>query len=345
MAMILVLGGTEFVGRAIAAEAISRGHDVTLLNRGTHPAPAGARQLVADRRDRRVLEAALHGAGASWDAVLDTWSWEPFVVRDTARLLEPLAGRYLSVSTRSVYAEPVSAGADETHPVVESSADDGDPALDWAAATADLDYARLKAGAERAVVEAFGAERSYLVRPGLILGPHENIGRLPWWLTRIARGGDVLAPGDPSSGFQYIDARDLASWMLDLATGSAAPGAYDAVSPAGLHTLGELLAECVRVTGSDARLRWVAEERILAAGIEPWIELPVWLPQGPDHESLHESDTAKAQAAGLGLRPLASTVDDTWAWLTSSGGRVAQRSDRPALGLDPARERALLDAL
>ncbi|WP_290806289.1 NAD-dependent epimerase/dehydratase family protein [Herbiconiux sp.] len=340
MTAILILGGTEFVGRAIADVAIARGHEVTLLNRGTRAAPEGARQITADRRDARMLEQALREAAGTWDAALDTWSWEPFVVRDTARLLESRVHRSLYVSTRSVYAHPLPPGAGETHPLVEGSADDGDPAR--GGGSSEIAYPRLKAGAEKAVIEAFGPDRSYIVRPGLVLGPHENVGRLPWWLTRIARGGEVLAPGDPASGIQYIDARDLAGWMLDLATGTAPAGCYDAVSPAGLHTLGELLEACVRATGSDARLRWMTEQRILAAGIEPWTELPIWLPQGPDHEAMHESDTTKAVRAGIRLRPLAQTVDDTWAWLTSIGGRAPQRLDRPALGLAPERERELL---
>ncbi|MGD8194873.1 NAD-dependent epimerase/dehydratase family protein [Herbiconiux sp. P18] len=360
---VLVLGGSEFVGRAVVEAALAQGAEVTVVNRGTHPAPAGVRWLRADRRVPDELADALRAAGhqgagsggaerdSRFDLVVDTWSWEPWVVRDSARLLEPWAERYLLVSSRSVYADPVPAGATERHPVVESSADDGDPRQPGAVPAQQLDYARMKAGGERAVQEAFG-DRGIVVRPGLVLGPWENVGRLPWWLGRIARGGEVLAPGDPATGIQFIDARDLAWWLLGLPEAVTdehrdAPGAivaFDAVSPVGRHTMGGLLEACVAVTGSSARLRWLPEPMLLAGGVQPWTGLPIWLPAGADHDSLHGSDVSKALGAGLVLRPLEATVADTWAWLGELGGAAPRRADRPALGLDPALERRLLDA-
>lgn len=333
---ILILGGAEFLGRALVDAALARGAEVTLVNRGTHPSLPGTTSLVADRRDHAAFERALASVDTRWDAVIDTWSWEPYVVRETARLLEPQADRYLYISSRSVYADPAP-GADETAPLVDASPDDGDPVLGDAA---EVDYPQAKAGAELAVLERFG-ERAFLIRPGVILGPHENIGRLPWWLNRMAGGGDVLAPGRPDDGIQFIDSRDLAEWTLHLATGSAAPGAYDAVSPVGLHTMGSLLDACVRVAGSPDRpptLRWTADDVVLGAGIEPWIELPLWLPAGELHDALHGSDVSKAVAAGLTYRSPVDTASDTWTWLQSVGGEVPQREDRPALGLAADKE-------
>ncbi|THG33526.1 NAD-dependent epimerase/dehydratase family protein [Naasia lichenicola] len=349
---ILILGGTEFVGRALVAEAVAAGHDVTMLNRGTKPAidsrDAQITTLVADRRDAAGLRSVLEGAGAGWDAVLDTWSWEPYAVRDTARILEPLTERYLYVSTRSVYADPLPAGADETAPVVAASADDGDPEGSdpdrLTAVDPSRDYSRVKAGGERAVLQSFG-ERATLLRAGLILGPHENIGRLPWWLARMARGGEVLAPGRPEYGIQYVDARDLAAFALLLATAENAGGAFDVVSPADRFSMGELLQACIAAaapTDRPTRLRWVDEDLLLSAGVAPWIELPIWLPQGEDHQAMHESDVSTAVAAGLRHRPLQETVADTWSWLRSIGGAAPQRMDRPVLGLDPEKEAAIL---
>ena len=202
---LLVLGGTNFVGRSVVGEALRRGDEVTTVNRGVSgEPPAGARRIQADRRDSRALEAAL-GAD-EWDAVIDTWAMEPVVVRESARLLAGRAGHYGYVSSRSVYCWPLPVGRDESAPVVN-----GDPE-----STGHADYAAAKRGGELAVLERFDG-RALLARAGLILGPYEDVGRLPWWLGRISRGGRVLAPGPADRGLQYVDARDLARWMLDAA--------------------------------------------------------------------------------------------------------------------------------
>ncbi|MFC5820565.1 NAD-dependent epimerase/dehydratase family protein [Nonomuraea harbinensis] len=322
---LLVLGGTEFVGRAFVTEALALGHDVTVLNRGTHEPPAGVTALRGDRARPDGLDAL---AGGEWDVVADTWSWAPSAVRDAASLLAGRAGHYVYVSSRSVYAPPVPYGADESAPVVEGSPDGGEGG-----------YAEMKAGGELAATAAFGG-RALLARAGLIIGPHENIGRLPWWLSRIARGGPVLAPEPAGLGLQYVDARDLARWCLEAALDGVG-GAFNVVSPPGFVTMRELLETCVRVTGSDAELRWTSEEAILAAGVQPWTDLPIWL-TGEGHAFVHGGDVSRAVAAGLRCRPVEETVADTWAWLRSIGGRAPVRPDRPAVGLDPDVEATLL---
>ncbi|MFB6890470.1 NAD-dependent epimerase/dehydratase family protein [Kitasatospora sp. NPDC056327] len=323
---LLLLGGTEFVGRAVTEAALERGWEVTVFHRGTHAPPPGTRVLHGDRTAPDGLAAL---AAGEWDAVVDTWSAAPSAVRDSARLLAGRAGRYAYVSSRSVYAHPAPAGADESAPVVEGSPDDG-----------GVPYPQAKRGGELAVLDAFG-DRALLLRAGLIVGPYENIGRLPWWLNRIARGGPVLAPGPRDLGLQFIDVRDLAAWTLDaLAAGLGGP--YDVVGPRGHSTMGELLEACVAATGADAELRWTAPERIAAAGIEPWGQLPFWIPPGELYDTMHGSDTGRAVAAGLRCRPAARTVADTWAWLRSVGGVAPQRPDRPAVGLDPELEAAVL---
>ncbi|WP_345564494.1 NAD-dependent epimerase/dehydratase family protein [Streptomyces plumbiresistens] len=330
---LLMLGGTEFAGRAVVEAALGRGWEVTVFHRGRHEPPAGVRSLHGDRTAPDGL-AALAAADGDWDAVVDTWSAAPRAVLEAARLLRGRADRYVYVSSRSVYAWPPGAGCTEDSPLVEGASADAD----------QTDYARDKRGGELAAVEAFGADRSLLVRAGLILGPYENIGRLPWWLNRIARGGPVLAPGPYDLPIQYVDVRDLAEWILDSAERRAS-GPYNLVGPSGHATMGTLLDACVDVTGAAAELRWTDPDVVLDAGIEPWQQLPVWLPPGSEgHAALHGADVSRALGAGLRCRPVTETVADTWSWLRGIGGVAPQRPDRPAVGLDPELEAKVLAA-
>ncbi|GGP97733.1 reductase [Streptomyces mutabilis] len=316
-----MLGGTEFVGRAVVEAALGHGWEVTVLHRGRHAPPPGVRALHGDRTAPDGLAALADG---TWDAVVDTWSAAPRAVRDSARALRGRVGRYVYVSSCSVYAWAPPAGYTEDAPLVEgASADAG-----------QSHYARDKRGAELAVLDAFGADRSVLVRAGLILGPYENVGRLPWWLNRVADGGPVLAPGPRDLPLQYIDVRDLADWILG-AVQRKLSGPYNLISPSGHATMGALLEACARVTAGAAELRWTDPEAVLAAGIEPWTQLPVWTPPDSDlHEALHQADVSRALATGLSCRPVGDTVTDTWSWLRSIGGTAPRRPDRPPVGLD-----------
>ncbi|MFF5175810.1 NAD-dependent epimerase/dehydratase family protein [Micromonospora sp. NPDC000089] len=328
---LLVLGGTGFVGGAVVAEAAHRGWSVTVLNRGLHGGvPPGVHRLRGDRTAPDGLAAL---AGGEWDLVVDTWDGAPRAVRDAARALADRAGHYAYVSSGSVYVAPPPAGVGEEAPTVEAAAD-----------ADDGDYPANKAGGERAATQVFG-ERALLVRAGLILGLGEDIGRLPWWLTRAARGGDLLAPGPTELPVQYVDVRDLAAWTLDRAA-ERLGGAFNVISRPGHTTMGELIDTVVAVTGSHARPRWTAPEPILAAGVTPWVDLPIWIPIGHEFRWLQERGVEKAYAAGLTCRPVAETVADTWRWLREVGS-VPPRAGRPArapVGLDPAREAALLAA-
>jgi 2'-hydroxyisoflavone reductase len=325
---LLVLGGTHHVGRAVVETALGRGDDVTTLTRGVSgPSASGAIALHADRTDPAMLRAAL--GTAEWDAVIDTWSGAPAVVRDSAGLLADRAGHYGYVSSRSVYSWPPPPGQDESGPVV-----DGDPAD-----TGQEDYAAAKRGGELAAVEAFG-DRALLARAGLIIGPYEIVGRMPWWLGRIDRGGDVLAPGPPDRPLQLIDCRDLAAWMLSAADRGLG-GAFNTVSRSGHATMASLLDAAISATGSSARLVWVSPEVIESAGIEAWTELPIWLPPTGEAAGLHDGDVSAAYAAGLTCRPIEETIADTWRWLQAEGYPEA----RPGTGLDPDSERRVLDSL
>jgi nucleoside-diphosphate-sugar epimerase len=329
---LLVLGGTGFVGGATVAEAVRRGWSVTVFNRGVSAAPpAGVHRLRGDRDAPGGLAAL---AGGEWDLVVDTWDGTPRAVGDAARALRDRAGWFGYVSSGSVYARPVPHGVGEDAPTVAAEPD-----------AVDGSYAQFKAGGERAATAVFG-DRALLARAGLILAPGEDIGRLPWWLHRVARGGDVLAPGPVDLPLQYVDVRDLAAWLLDRGVAGDG-GAYNVLSRTGHATMGELLDACVAVTGSTARLRWTDPDTVLAAGVEPWNDLPIWVPLGHEYRWLQERGVQRAHATGLTCRPVAGTVADTWAWLRAVGG-VPPRAGRPArppVGLDPQREAALLAAV
>ncbi|WP_333768707.1 NAD-dependent epimerase/dehydratase family protein [Streptomyces sp. IBSBF 2435] len=321
---LLMLGGTGFVGQATAEAAVKRGWEVTVFHRGRGQVPDGVAAVVIGDR-----EGDLGGlAAGEWDAVVDTWSAAPAVVEASARALAGRVGRYAYVSSRSVHVYPSPAGADETAPVVAGGGED---------------YAQLKRGGEIAVTESYG-DAALLLRAGLILGPYEDVGRLPWWLNRTARGGRVLAPGPRDLPLQYIDVRDLADWTLEALTAGLG-GAYGLVSPSGHATMGSFLDACVQETGGAAELVWADPGTVIAAGIEPWTDLPVWCPPGEMHDAMHRGNVSKALGAGLTCRAVEETVADTWAWLRSLTGPPPQRSDRPVLGLDPEVERRVLAGL
>jgi 2'-hydroxyisoflavone reductase len=315
---VLVLGGTRFVGRTVVESALARGHDVTVVNRGVSgEVPDGATWRQADRRDPATMRAL---ACPGWDAVVDTWSHEASVVAQSAAALAGSAGWYGYVSSRSVYAWPVAPGSDESAPVVDLGAESG--------------YATDKYGAELAVLEHF-AGRCMLARAGLILGPYEDVGRLTWWLNRAARGGDIVAPEPANAVWQYVDARDLAAFLLDGARHGRS-GAFDLVCPRSAGaTTGRLLAACVAATGDRATPRWVQPEVLVRAGVAEWDDLPGWIAPGSDAAGMHDSDVSAAVAAGLASRSIEETVADTWAWMTTlparQRGAVKPGVTRPGL--------------
>lgn len=327
---LLVLGGTAFVGRALVEDALARGWAVTTFNRGRtgrdHPdveAVHGDRTVAADLEQLR---------GRAWDAVVDTCGYVPRDVLATAELLAPQTAAYAFVSTIGVYHDWPDAPVDEAAPLFDCPPDAGPD---------DGDYGTLKAGCERAVVAACGIDGSLLLRPGVILGPYENVGRLPWWLRRIAEGGPVLAPGpDPQRPMQLVDARDLAAFTLDALTADRR-GPYNVVSRPGAVTYGRWLGACVQVTGSGAELVWVDDQVLLDAGVEPWQELPLWMPPAQSPYAWG-ADVERAHADRLRGRPIEDTVRDTWAWLSEGGDVGPQPLDRPGLGIDRDKEQRIL---
>jgi 2'-hydroxyisoflavone reductase len=318
---LLVLGGTVFLGRHVTAEALRRGHEVTLFHRGVHGAElfAEAEHVLGDRAgDLAALR------GRAWDIAVDTSGYEP---ADVGRSSALDIGHLVFVSTCNVYPAWPSEPVDEDSPV-------------W---TEGDDYGPKKAACEREADAALGGRVAH-VRAGLLCGPHDNIFRVPWWIRRIAAGGDVVAPGDPSRTVQLIDARDLASWMLDLAERGVA-GAFNGTAPPRQTTMGDALAAAVEATSGGARLHWIADDVLEAHGVEPWDELPLWIPEATG-AGTWAVGTERAQAAGLRCRPVAEIVADTWAWLRDGGeGELSEwRAEHRPRGLSAERERALLAA-
>ncbi|MDG4791124.1 reductase [Micromonospora sp. WMMD1102] len=313
--------------------ALAAGDDVTTLNRGlSRPPEPGTRALIADRTDTRAVRTALGSEG--WDAVIDTWAWAPRVVRDSAQLLADRVTHYGYVSSRGVHRWPWPPSADEQAPLV-----DGDPASDDS-----LDYAAAKRGGELAVIDAF-AERALLARAGMILGPYEDVGRIPWWLRRLQKGGKVLAPGPTDTPLQYIDARDMAAWMLTAANRRIG-GAFTVTGRPGAVTIGELLETILRVTGFDAELVWAPPELLLEEGLPLGMEFGIRFPHDPNPIGMNDADVTAAFEAGLTCRPLRDTISDTWAWLQAEGDPTP-RPDAPSpdTWLDPAAEQRILARL
>lgn len=323
---LLVVGGTRFMGRAFVDQALARGHELTLLNRG-QSGPGlfpGVRHQPFDRNAAALPPVE----GGPWDALLDTCAYVPRHVRALAAALQGRVGRYLLVSSISVYAEGVPAGADESAPLQTLA----DPATETVTGET---YGGLKALCEAALAEALPG-RGLVARPGLLVGPHDPTGRFTWWVRRIARGGDVLAPADPAAPVQFIDARDAAAWLLRQAE-AGSTGTFNLVGPTAPLTMGEWLDTARRTLNPAAHLHWVDEAFLLAQGVAPWSDLPLWLTAAD--AAMHAAGIARALATGLRTRPLEATLADTLAWARASG-----ETDREGTGLAPARETALLQA-
>lgn len=327
---ILILGGGAFVGRALVESAIARGHEITTFTRTT--IPPGAQEGIVDSLfgDRTETDSMHFAKGRQWDAIFDTWSGAPRVMQQNLDVLKNHAPYFSYVSTCSVYsADPPLLYQDESSPVVEA-----DPSAER------TDYAADKRGGELAVLESFGSEASLFARPGIILGPHEGPGRLPWWLRRIAQGGDVIAPGPKDKRLQFVDARDLANWMITSAEKSLT-GEFNTISPSGFATTSELLDSCLKVTQSNANLVWMTPEFLAAQGIEQWNELPIWA--NPEFEGIFTIDVSKALSQGLTCRPLLETVTDTWNWLQSYPEEEAPTFPA-SIGVPKEKEIAALEA-
>jgi len=324
---LLILGGTRFLGRALVESAQARGHQITLFNRGqSNPGLfPEVEQLTGDRTvDLHFLE------GRQWDGVIDTCGYEPAVVSRSASLLSGAVPLYAFISSISVYANVSQPGTDE-HGPVETFPQGAEETLN------EGNYGALKALCEQAAERAMPG-RVLNIRPGLIVGEYDRSDRFTYWPWRINQGGEVLAPGRPPQPTQIIDVHDLADWTLRMVENSQT-GIYNATGPHYALTMGDLLETCIQVSGSGARLTWLSEEFLLANGAQPWIEIPLWLPESDASTAgMNQIDIRKALNAGLTFRPLEETIRSTIAWANS---RPADHEWRA--GLSRARETELLN--
>ncbi len=317
---ILVLGGTQFLGRAVVEAALRHRHEISIFNRGqTRPELfPGVEKLRGDRDgDLGALD------GRAFDAVVDTSGYVPRIVRATLDALGEV-GQYTFVSSVSVYAD-LSSPASEDAPVAQLAE--------------ETENARSEAyGALKALCENVVRERhpdAFIPRPGLIVGPWDPTGRFTYWPERLARGGRVLAPAPAETPAQVIDVRDLAEWIV-VAAERSLTGTFNAVAPP--STIGNVIETCRRVAASDATIIWVDSQFLVESEVGEWMELPLWL-SDPAYRSMQQTPVARASAEGLRHRPLEETVRDTLAWVQSGDSP----QETPA-GLDPAKEQRVLDA-
>jgi 2'-hydroxyisoflavone reductase len=329
---LLILGGTKFLGRHLTDVAFARGDEVTHFNRGQSNADIFPEvEKLRGERDGglNVLR------GRRWDAVVDTSGYVPRVVRASAELLAEATDIYVFVSSMSVYAD-FSKPTDEDSPVATLE----DESVEEVTGET---YGPLKALCERAAEGAM-QRRVMNVRAGLIVGPHDPTVRFSYWTSRVARGGEVLAPAPAEREIQFIDARDLSEWILRMAERRRA-GVFNACGPDYKLTMRRFLEECREASRSDASFTWASEEFLIEKGVEAWSELPLWIPESSEtHRYFLSANCERAFAAGLTFRPLSQTIRDTLAW-QSSGEPVppkdgVQLQDKT---LTPERERELLE--
>ncbi len=334
---ILILGGTGFTGPHQVRYALSRGHKVTLFNRGRRPQewPAEVEELVGDRdtNDYSALK------GRKWDVCIDNPATLPHWVRDAAAVLKGNVKHYVFISTISVYAGNSKIGTDETAPREKYAGKDA-LAENSAALKANMRlYGPLKAFSEDEAHRQFEGVTT-VIRPGLIVGPGDETDRFSYWPVRLARGGEVLVPpaADP---VQFIDARDLAEWTIRIAE-TRVFGDFNGHGPDYPLSMGALLYGIRAVTAGGAKLREASADFLSQNKVNMWSDMPVWVPGSGETAGFHRRLNTSAIAAGLTFRPLAVTATDTLAWWEQ---QPAERKKSMRAGLTAEREVALLKLL
>lgn len=335
---ILILGGTGFTGPQQVRYALDRGHKVTVFNRNkTHPGelPAEAERLIGDRNGQ--LDAL---KGRKWDVVIDNPTSIPVWVRDVAEVLKGNVDRYVFISTISVYADNSKPGMDETGPLAKYT---GPDAMKETQATLRASnfglYGPLKVLSE-AEAEKWFPGKTLIIRPGLIVGPGDESDRFTYWPVRMARGGEVMAPGTPADPAQFIDARDLAEWTIRMIE-QGATGIFNATGPKSTLTMGEMLAGIQKVTKADARLTWVDAEFLAAQKVRPWADMPVWLPPKGETAGFSRISVKRALDRGLTFRSVPDTTAATLEWFRK---QPTERQATLHAGIKPEREVEVLAA-
>ena len=335
---ILILGGTGFTGPEQVRYALSRGHKVTVFNRGkTHPGilPKEVEQLIGDRNGQ--LEAL---KGRQWDVVIDNPTTLPVWVRDAAQILKDNVPRYVFISTISVYSDNSKPGMDETGPLAKY---EGADAMKETSATLRASnfrlYGPLKALSE-AEAEKWFPGKALIIRPGLIVGPGDETDRFTYWPVRLERGGEVLAPGNPTDPVQFIDARDLAEWTIRMVE-QGTTGIFNATGPKTKLTIADMLAGIKKVTTANSQLTWVDADFLRTQKVSPWSDMPVWVPPLPDSAGFATVNINRALSKGLTFRSIPDTTRATLDWFHA---QPADRQAKLRAGITSEREKEVLAA-
>jgi 2'-hydroxyisoflavone reductase len=327
---ILIIGGTRFLGRYLVNAALDQSHEVTLFNRGkSNRGLFPQLETIIGDREKNVNKLE----GRIWDAVIDVAGYVPRIVRLSANVLKENVARYVFISSISVYEEKIfkKTGINESDPV-------GKIEDETVEEITGETYGPLKALCEQTVRDIYG-ERALIIRPGLIVGPHDPTDRFTYWPVRVARGGDVLAPEKPDAPAQIIDVHDLSRFVIRLIENNAA-GIYNVTGPDYALTLSNILETSKQVSGSDAHVRWAPVDLLKQHNVGEWIDMPVWVPDTEENQGFSRVDVSKAINAGLKFRPLEETIRDTLAWAQT---RPADHQWKA--GLTAEREAEVLAAL
>jgi len=334
---LLILGGTGFIGPHQVRYALARGHHVTIFNRGRQKEawPGPVEELIGDRSGNlKTLE------GGDWDVCIDNPTSLPAWVRDAASVLKGHVGQYVFISTISVYAANDKPG-DETAPLAAYKG--ADPMAETAKSlNADPRlYGPLKVLSEKEAQTQYGEAATTIIRPSLIVGPGDQTDRFTYWPVRLARGGDILAPGDGRDPVQFIDVRDLAEWTIRVAE-QRITGVFNAAGPAHSITMGEMLAGIAQGVQVDPKLVWAPTAFLKSNKVSPWRDMPVWIPGEGETFGFHRRDIRRAITVGLTYRPLPLTAADTLAWFLTL---PSERQSKLRAGVTPEREAELLAKL
>jgi 2'-hydroxyisoflavone reductase len=339
---ILILGGTGFIGSFQVRYALSRGHEVTVFNRGrSHPGKLSpeVEQLIGDRNGQ--LDAL---KGRKWDVVIDNPTTLPVWVRDAAQILKGNVERYVFISTISVYSDLSKPGTDESGPLKKyEGPDEGDAAMretpETLLASNRALYGPLKVLSEREVEKWFPGQ-ALIIRPGLIVGPGDETDRFTYWPLRVARGGEVLAPGEATDPVQFIDVRDLAEWTIRMVE-QGATGIYNATGPKEKFTIGEMLDGLRQLTKSDAEFTWVKSEFLAAQKVWAWSDMPVWIPAQGETAGFCQISIQKALGKRLTFRSFSDTTEGTLEWIRQ---QAPERQVSLKAGITEEREAEVLAA-
>ena len=325
---LLILGGTIFLGRALTLAALEQGHEVTLFTRGQHNPDLfpDTEKLIGDRDGNLT---ALAG-GRRWDAVIDTCGYVPRIVRQSAELLNVFANHYTFISSISVYSDVSSPGVNE----------DGATGVLEDPTTEKIDgatYGPLKVLCEQEALNAFSG-RCLVIRPGLIVGPHDPSDRFTYWPLRAFHGGEILTPANHAAPVQIIDVRDLAEWTIRMVE-AGVTGVYNATGPDYTMTLGEMLQACIDSANgpNDAQLVPIDEAWLTENEVQPWSDVPTWVPDTGDYAGFSRVDCSRAITKGLTFRPIREIAADTLAW-----AQTREDNSKLKAGLTPEREEELL---